>query len=98
MRRINSNTNILSTLINKIISNPKISQRLDNLKAVEFLEEIVGKNIQKYILDAKIFNNKLLIKIKSSTVRNELSYQKEKIIIEINKKMGKKLISEIILK
>lgn len=98
MRRINSNTNILSTLINKIISNPKISQRLDNLKAVECLEEILGKNIQKYILDAKIFNNKLLIKIKSSTVRNELSYQKEKIIIEINKKMGKKLISEIILK
>jgi|TARA_B100000768_G_scaffold28378_1_gene26749 hypothetical protein len=98
MRRINSNTNILSTLINKIISNPKISQRLDNLKALEYLEEILGKNIQKYILDAKIFNNKLLIKIKSSTVRNELSYQKEKMIIEINKKMGKKLISEIILK
>jgi len=98
MRRINSNTNILSTLINKIISNPKISQRLDNLKALEHLEEILGKNIQKYILDAKIFNNKLLIKIKSSTVRNELSYQKEKMIIEINKKMGKKLISEIILK
>lgn len=98
MRRINSNTNILSTLINKIISNPKISQRLDNLKAIEYLEEILGKNIQKYILDAKIFNNKLLIKIKSSTVRNELSYQKEKMIIEINKKMGKKLISEIILK
>ena len=98
MRRINSNTNILSTLINKIISNPKISQRLDNLKALEYLEEILGKNIQKYILDSKIFNNKLLIKIKSSTVRNELSYQKEKIILEINKKMGKKLISEIILK
>lgn len=98
MRRINSNTNILSTLINKIISNPKISQRLDNLKALEYLEEILGKNIQKYILDAKIFNNKLLIKIKSSTVRNELSYQKEKMIVEINKKMGKKLISEIILK
>lgn len=98
MRRINSNTNILSTLINKIISNPKISQRLDNLKALEYLEEILGKNIQKYILDAKIFNNKLLIKIKSSTVRNELSYQKEKMIIDINKKMGKKLISEIILK
>ena len=98
MRRINSNTNILSTLINKIISNPKISQRLDNLKALEYLEEILGKNIQKYILDAKIFNNKLMIKIKSSTVRNELSYQKEKMIIEINKKMGKKLISEIILK
>jgi len=98
MRRINSNTNILSTLINKIISNPKISQRLDNLKALEYLEEILGKNIQKYIFDAKIFNNKLLIKIKSSTVRNELSYQKEKMIIEINKKMGKKLISEIILK
>ena len=98
MRRINSNTNILSTLINKIISNPKISQRLDNLKALEYLEEILGKNIQKYILDAKIFNNKLLIKIKSSAVRNELSYQKEKMIIEINKKMGKKLISEIILK
>jgi ABC-type tungstate transport system permease subunit len=98
MRRINSNTNILSNLINKIISNPKLSQKLDNLKALEFFDEIIGKNIQKYILDTKIFNNKLFIKVKSATVRNELSYQKDKIIKEINSKIGKKIISEIILK
>jgi len=98
MRRINSNTNILSNLIKKIISNPKLSQKLDNLKALEFFDEIIGKNIQKYILDTKIFNNKLFIKVKSATVRNELSYQKDKIIKEINSKIGKKIISEIILK
>ena len=98
MRRINSNTNILSNLINKIISNPKLSQKLDNLKALEFFDEIIGKNIQNYILDTKIFNNKLFIKVKSATVRNELSYQKDKIIKEINSKIGKQIISEIILK
>jgi len=98
MRRANSNTNILATLLNKIISNPKIADKLDNIKAIETFDELVGKNIQKYITETNVYNKKLFVKIKSSTVRNELSYQKNKIINEINKTLGKTVLLDIILK
>jgi len=98
MRRANSNTNILATLLKKIISNPKIADKLDNIKAIETFDELVGKNIQKYITETNVYNKKLFVKIKSSTVRNELSYQKNKIISEINKTLGKTVLLDIILK
>ena len=88
----------LSSVIKKIVSNPKISDKLENLKIIEIWNEILGNNLQKYIIDSKVYNRKLLVKIKSSTLRNELVFQKTDLINQINKRFGKKIIDEIILK
>ena len=88
----------LSSVIKKIVSNPKISDKLENLKIIEIWNEILGNNLQKYIIDSKVYNRKLLVKIKSSTLRNELGYKKTELINQINKRFGKKIIDEIILK
>ena len=90
--------NSLSNLIRKIIKNPKISKRLDNIKVIEIWEEIIGKNLEKYVIDSKVYNNKLYIKLKSSTLRNEFTYQKIDLVNQINKRFGKKIIEDIILK
>ena len=88
----------LSSVIKKIVSNPKISDKLENLKIIEIWNEILGNNLQKYIIDSKVYNRKLLVKIKSSTLRNELGFKKTELINQINKRFGKKIIDEIILK
>ena len=88
----------LSSVIKKIVSNPKISDKLENLKIIEIWNEILGNNLQKYIIDSKVYNRKLLVKIKSSILRNELGYKKTELINQINKRFGKKIIDEIILK
>ena len=88
----------LSSVIKKIVSNPKISDKLENLKIIEIWNEILGNNLQKYIIDSKVYKRKLLVKIKSSTLRNELGFKKTDLINQINKKFGKKIIDEIILK
>ena len=88
----------LSSVIKKIVSNPKISDKLENLKIIEIWNEILGNNLQKYIIDSKVYNRKLLVKIKSSTLRNELGFQKTDLVNQINKRFGKKIIDEIILK
>ena len=53
--------NSLSNVIRKIIKNPKLSKRLDNIKVIEIWEEIIGKNLEKYVIDSKVHNNKLYI-------------------------------------
>ena len=98
MRKPATNMRKLSSVIKKIVSNPKISDKLENLKIIEIWNEILGNNLQKYIIDSKIYNRKLLVKIKSSTLRNELGFKKTDLINQINKRFGKKIIDEIILK
>ena len=88
----------LSNVMRKILKNPKLSKRLDNIKIIEIWNELIGSNLQKYVLDSKVYNGKLFIKLKSSTLRNEFLYKKSQIIKEINSKFGRKVLSDIIFK
>ena len=90
--------NILSSVIRKILKNPKLSRRLDYIRIIEIWDEIIGKNLQKYVIDSKVYKGKLYIKLKSSTLRNEFTYQKSDLIRQINQRFGKKVIEDIILK
>ena len=88
----------LSNVMRKILKNPKLSKRLDNIKIIEIWNELIGSNLQKYVLDSKVYNGKLLIKLKSSTLRNEFAYKKSELLNQINKSFGKKIIEDIIFK
>jgi|TARA_B110000495_G_scaffold85607_1_gene73750 hypothetical protein len=98
MRKPSSNTNTLSSLIRKILKNPKLSERLDNLDVLEVWNDIIGSNLQKYVTDSKVYKGKLFVKLKSSTLRNEFSYKKTDLIKQINSRIGKRLIIDIIFK
>ena len=88
----------LSNVMRKILKNPKLSKRLDNIKIIEIWNELIGSNLQKYVLDSKVYNGKLFIKLKSSTLRNEFAYKKSELLNQINKSFGKKIIEDIIFK
>ena len=98
MRKPSSNTNTLSSLIRKILKNPKLSERLDNLDVLEVWNDIIGSNLQKYVTDSKVYKGKLFVKLKSSTLRNEFSYKKTDLIKQINSRIGKRIIIDIIFK
>ena len=90
--------NPLSTIMRKILKNPKLSKRLDNIKIIEIWNEIIGSNLEKYVLDSKVYKGKLFIKLKSSTLRNELIYKKTDLLNQINNRFGKKILEDIVFK
>ena len=98
MRRSNSNMNSLSTIMRKILKNPKLSKRLDNIKIIEIWNELIGNNLEKYVLDSKVYKGKLFIKLKSSTLRNEFTYKKSELLKQINNRFGKQVIDDIVFK
>lgn len=98
MRKASSNMNILSSVIRKILKNPKLSRRLDDIRIIEIWDEIIGENLQKYVIDSKVYKGKLYVKLKSSTLRNEFSYKKTDILKQINSRFGKKIIIDIVFK
>ena len=98
MRKSSSNMSSLSSVMRKILRNPKLSDRLLKLDVLEIWNDIIGVNLQKYVIDAKVYKGKLFVKLKSSNLRNEFIYRKTDILKQINSRIGKKYITEIIFK
>ena len=96
MRR--NNTNTIGQIIKKIIRNNKLSKSLDVLNVLDVWNNIIGKDLEKYIKSTKLVDDKLYVKLRSSIVRNEMSYKKAQLIQKINKKLNKDVIKDIILK
>ena len=93
-----NNTNNVGDIIRRLMRNPKLADRLDELDALQVWKELIGKQLENYIAEARMIKGKLLIKVKSAPLRNELSYKKTDLISQINTKLGKDVVKEIILK
>ena len=93
-----NNTNNVGDIIRKLMKNPKLADRLDELDALEVWKELIGKQLQNYIAESRMKKGSLLIKVKSAPLRNELSYKKTDIMKQINTKLGREVVKEIVLK
>ena len=93
-----SNQQSIRGVIKRLLKNQKLEGRLKELDVLNNCEEVLGKNLMKYISNLSFRDGILVIKIKSAVVRNELSYQKNEILKKINQKTAKEIVKEIILK
>ena len=93
-----NNTHYVGDIIRKLMKNPKLAKKMDELDALEAWKELIGKNLQKFVEEAKMYKGNLYIKLSSSVFRNELSYKKSVLKEQINKQLGKEIVKDIILK
>jgi predicted nucleic acid-binding Zn ribbon protein len=68
------------------------------LRIEEVWEELMGKTIAKYTDKIQIINHTLYISSSVAPLKNELLYQKEKIIERINEALGEKLVKDVVIK
>jgi hypothetical protein len=61
-------------------------------------EQIMGKTIAKYTEKIQLINHTLFITTTVGPLKNELLYQKEKIIERVNEVLGEKVVKEIVIK
>lgn len=93
-----NNNRKVGDIIRKLMKNPNLAEKLDKLDALDAWENIIGMQLCKYITDQKIYKGILYVKLKSAVVRNELNYKKSDLMKQINQKIGKELITNIVLK
>ena len=93
-----NNTHYVGDIIRKLMKNPKLAEKMDQLDALDVWKELIGKNLQKFVIGAKMHKGNLYVKLSSSVLRNELSYKKSELKERINNRLGKQVIKEIILK
>ena len=85
--RGNNNNRKLGDIISKLMKNPKLSEKLDNLDAIDVWKEMIGASLCGYITDQKIYKGVLYVKLKSAVVRNELSYKRSDFISDISSRL-----------
>lgn len=91
-------TKNISKVLEDVISQKHFKVGIDNLRVQEAWVKTMGENIQKYTYNVKFKNGKLYIKLKSSVLKEELIFEKIKVIKLINQELGREYIKELIIK
>ena len=82
------NDYILKDVINELLKEYKLSDKLKEIKIIETWPKVVGKMISKHTTGIYIRNKKLYVNLDNAAVREELHYAKTKLIKSLNKIVG----------
>ena len=88
----------LQDAIQQFLQKSKLKTGIQALRIENIWEEIMGKTIAKYTDKIQIINSTLFITTNVAPLKNELLYQKEKIIERVNEALGEKTIKEVVIK
>lgn len=84
--------------IQQFLQKSRLKTGIQALRIEEVWEELMGKTIAKYTEKIQIINHTLFITTSVAPLKNELLYQKEKILERVNEAMGEKVIKEVVIK
>jgi predicted nucleic acid-binding Zn ribbon protein len=74
-----------------------VGKNIKRYEAFKIWNQVVGKKISDVTEPVRIVNGKIFVKVKKDTWRNELIYQKQKIVNALNDQLGSKIIKDIVL-
>jgi hypothetical protein len=84
--------------IKQFLKQSRIKHGIQALQIEDAWEQIMGKTIAKYTDKIQIINQTLFINTSVAPLKNELLFQKDKIIERVNEALGEKVIKEVVIK
>jgi hypothetical protein len=88
----------IGSLLNDFLKKNNLEKGLDKVDAKDAWFKIMKNGVSNYTTDVHLKNKTLYVSLSSSTLREELSYGKEKIINLLNNALEKEAITKIILR
>ncbi len=82
-------------VMQEMLQENRLQKGIDQVNVKEAWETVMGNGVYGYTDEVVFKNGTLLIRLSSATLREELSYGKEKIINMLNEKLGKTIISKL---
>ena len=84
--------------LKEFLKKSKLKGGVQALQVQEVWENIMGRTIANYTDKIEIINSTLFIYTSVAPLKNELIYQKAKIIERVNEALGEKVIKEVVVK
>lgn len=88
----------LQDAIQQFLKKSRLNSGLQAIRIEEVWEEMMGKTIAKYTEKIQIINHTLFITCSVAPLKNELLYQKEKIMQRVNESLNETLIKEVVIR
>ncbi len=87
----------IEDLIKVMIKENNLTKGMRQMDVREAWGKLMGNGVMSYTESVQLQNKTLIVKLKSSVLREELSYGKDKIIAMINEELGEELVTKIML-
>ena len=88
----------LAEAMKEFLKKSRLKGGIQALQIQDAWEKIMGKTIAKYTDKIEIIGSTLFISSNIAQLKNELLYQKPKIIERVNEALGEKVINEVVIK
>jgi hypothetical protein len=88
----------LADAMKEFLNKSRLKGGIQALQIEDAWEKIMGKTIAKYTDKIQIVNSTLFISSNIAQLKNELLYQKEKIIERVNEALGERVITDVVIK
>ena len=88
----------LKDVLGDFVSSNKLQKGMDKVNVAQAWAEVMGPAIVKYTTQTKLDGDRLIVQLSSSVLREELNYGNEKIIANLNEKLGRELVKKLILR
>lgn len=82
----------------QFLKNSRLKTGVQAVQIEELWEKIMGKTIARYTEKIQIIGTTLFITSSVAPLKNELLYQKDRIIEMVNEALGDKTIREVVVK
>ena len=87
----------IQDLMKDVIKENKLTKGMQKISVNDAWAKLMGNGVVSYTQSVEMNGKTLVVRLKSSVLREELSYGKEKIVKMMNEELGETLISKIIL-
>ncbi|MFV0607280.1 MAG: DUF721 domain-containing protein [Niabella sp.] len=88
----------LGEALQEFLKKSRLKGDIQALQIDDVWEDIMGKTVARYTDKLQIIGDKLFIATHVAPLKNELIYQKAKIIQRVNDALGSNVIKEIVIK
>ena len=88
----------LQDAIQQFLNKSRLKSGIQALRVEDVWEEVMGKTIAKYTEKIQVINHTLYITTHVAPLKNELLFQKDKIMERLNEILGEKLVREVVVK
>ena len=87
----------IQDLMKLVIKENNLTKGMNQMNVKDVWAKLMGNGVQNYTESVQLQNKTLIVKLKSSVLREELSYGREKIIKMLNEELGQELITKLML-
>ena len=97
MSRRENDSFSMKELMNSFIKKSNLKKGFQKIHIEEAWHKLMGAGVASYTDEVKLQNGTLFVRLRSSVLREELSYGKEKIVKMINEEMGEEIVKRLML-